>query len=115
MKKTISVSIESINNRDLKKIQEVKAAIRTINELAQDMRGKERGTNVEILEALAQADQEETENTTPAFSYFIMTVDVDNLEEIMEKISRTTDELEAELKELTGALYMAISNEKPQA
>ena len=44
-----------------------------------------------------------------------MTVDVDNLEEIMEKISRTTDELEAELQELTGMLYMAISNEKPQA
>lgn len=115
MKKTIYITIESINNRSLKKIQETRAAFRTIKELAQDMRRTASETKVEILEAVAKADKEETEDKTPAFSYFTMTVDIDNLEEIMEKISRTTDELEAELKELTGALYMAISNEKPQA
>lgn len=115
MKKTISISIQSINSRDLKKIEETRAAIRTIKELAQDMRRTANGTKVECLEAVAKEDPEKTKDKTPAFSFFNMTVDVDNLEEIMEKINRTTDELEEELQELTGALYMAISNERPQA
>lgn len=115
MKKTISISIQCIDNRDLKRIEEARKAIRTIKELAQDMRRTASGTKVECLEAVAKADPEEIKDKTPAFSFFNMTVDVDNLEEIMEKISRTTDELEAELQELTRALYMAISNEKPQA
>ncbi len=114
MKKTISISIQCIDNRDLKRIEEARKAIRTIKELAQDMRRTASGTKVECLEAVAKADPEQTPDKTPAFSFFNMTVDVDNLEEIMEKISRTTDELEAELQELTGALYMAISNENPR-
>lgn len=115
MKKTISISIESINNKNLKKIQETRAAIRTIKELAQEMRRTARETKVECLEAVAKDDTEETKDNTPAFSYFNMTVDIEGLEEIMERISKTTDELEAELQELNGTVYMAISNEKPQA
>ena len=114
MKKTISVSIESLNNRDLKKIEKTKAAMRTIQELAQDMRRTASGTNVECLQAVAKDDTEETKEI-PAFSYFHMTVDIKGLEEIMERIGKTTDELEAELQELNGAIYTAISNEKPQA
>lgn len=115
MKKTISVSIESFNNRDLKKIEKTKAAIRTIEELVRDMRKTASGIKVECLEVEAKEDTEETKEKTPAFSYFNMTVDIEGLEEIMGRISKTTDELEAELQELNGAIYMAISNEKPQA
>ena len=70
MKQIISISIQSINSRDLKKIEETRAAIRTIKELAQDMRRTASGTKVECLEAVAKADTEETKDKTPAFSFF---------------------------------------------
>ncbi len=60
MKKTISISIQCIDNIDSKRIEKARAAIRTIKELAQDMRRTASGTKVEGLEAVAKAGSEET-------------------------------------------------------
>lgn len=115
MKKTISISIESLDNKDLKKVQGAKAAIRTLRDFAEDMKeaGKDyRATN---LKACATADKStDSKKTTPAFSYFNTTIDVDGLEEVLEKISETTNQLEKHLQELTGKIYMGLANEKPQ-
>ena len=115
MKKTISISIESLDNKDLKKVQNAKAAIRTLLDFAKDMReaGKDyRATN---LEAHATTEKcTDSGKATAAFSYFITTVDVDGLGEVLEKINKTVDKLEEHLQELTGKIYTGLANEKPQ-
>ena len=112
MKRTISISIESLNNKDLKRVQAAREAIRTLSDLASDMRRTAAEYKADRLEAVAPAKGEQKAAT--AFTYFYMDVDVDGLEEVMEKISKTTDELETQLQELTGKIYMGLANGKPQ-
>lgn len=115
MKKTISVTIESLDSKDLKKVQSAKAAIRTLIDFAKDMKEVGKVYRTTDLDAHAMAEKStNSKKATPAFSYFITTVDVDGLEEVLEKINETANQLEEHLQELTRKIYMSLANEKPQ-
>lgn len=112
MKRTISISIESLNNKDLKRVQTAREAIRTLSDFASDMRKTAATYKADRLEAVAPEKGEQ--KAAPAFTYFFIDVDVDGLVEVLEKISKTTDQLETHLQELTEKIYMGLANEKPQ-
>lgn len=112
VKRRISISIESMNNKDLKEVQKAKAAIRTLLDFASDMRETAATYKADRIEAIAPAEGEQKAAT--AFAYFYVDVDVDGLEEVLEKIRNSTDQLEAQLRELTGKIYMGLANGKPR-
>jgi len=113
MKKTVSVSIESINSSELKKVQEVRAAIRTLKEFALQMRNTARPGGIAKLEAKATPEPE-TEKKTPAFAYFFVEVDTDELEHDIKQISEATDDLETAIKGLEETIFMGITKQMPQ-
>ena len=95
-------------------MQKARAAIRTLYDLVNDMKTTGAGYKVPVLEAHAAAEADAGEKPAPAFSYFNMTVDIEGAEEILGKITKTANELETELRELTEKIYMGIEKEKPR-
>ncbi len=116
MKKTISIAIESIHSKELKKVQEARAAIRTLKEFADMMRNAERPGSIASIEAKATPEPKtpESEKEPPAFAYFFLTADVDELEIAIKHTREATDELESAIKVLEETLLLGITKEKPQ-
>lgn len=106
MKRTISITIESITNEKIKKVQEARTAIRILSELAREMRHVAEEGSVDCLKASESTVK--GERPTSALGYFHMTVDIDDLDEILHEISITTDLLEKQINELTQAIWMEI-------
>lgn len=116
MKKTISISIESIHSKELKKVQEARAAIRTLKEFADMMRKTERPGSIASIEAKATPEPkaQKDEKETPAFANFFLTADVEELEIAIKHVSEATDDLESAIKVLEETLLLGITKEKPQ-
>ena len=105
MERKILMKVKGIENENLRRIEEVREAIRIINKFARDM-GRLDGyfSITSICENVELCGDKKEENGL----YFAITVETGMLEEIMANVKDLAEKLNTELKKIDRAIIMGL-------